>query len=200
MHLHSSNTARFTDSKSQELKLRRYSCMNYPRAFSYKDSQSQVARLEKRIRNSLDLDSAKTIAISFIHSKLDYCNSLYINLPSHFINRLQLIKNAAARAVTHTRKSAHITPILKSLHWLKVPQRIHFKIISLTMHFSSADLHICTNYLKFMQYPILCFAHSKNDHTTHLDLKLPIVRSTFKLPSYKHRWSQSVRQRPNYSS
>ena len=85
-----------------------------------------------RIRNCLDLDSAKTIATSLIHSKLDYCNSLYLNLPSHFINRLQLIQNAAARAVTRTRKSAHITPVLKSLHWLKIPQRIHFKIISLT--------------------------------------------------------------------
>ena len=41
-----------------------------------------------RIRNCLDLESAKTVATSFIHSKLDYCNSLYLNLPSYFINRL----------------------------------------------------------------------------------------------------------------
>src|SRR6218665_1945481 len=26
----------------------------------------------------------------------------------------------------------HITPVLKSLHWLKVPERIHFKVLSLT--------------------------------------------------------------------
>src|SRR6218665_1146325 len=26
----------------------------------------------------------------------------------------------------------HITPVLKSLHWLKIPERIHFKVLSLT--------------------------------------------------------------------
>ena len=33
-------------------------------------------------------------------------------------NRLQLVLNSAARAVTKTPKFHHITPILKSLHWL----------------------------------------------------------------------------------
>ena len=29
-------------------------------------------------------------------------------------------------------KSTHITPILKSLHWLKVNERIEYKLLSLT--------------------------------------------------------------------
>ena len=41
-------------------------------------------------------------------------------------------KYAAARAVSNSRKFDHITPILKSLHWLKIRQRIQYKIISLT--------------------------------------------------------------------
>src|SRR6218665_2237918 len=28
----------------------------------------------------------------------------------------------------------HITPVLKSLHWLKFPERIHFKVLSLTFN------------------------------------------------------------------
>ena len=47
-------------------------------------------------------------------------------------NRLQLILNSAARAVTKTPKYNHITPHLKSLHWLKITQRIQYKILSLT--------------------------------------------------------------------
>ena len=31
-----------------------------------------------------------------------------------------------------TPKSTHITPILKSLHWLKVNERIEYKLLSLT--------------------------------------------------------------------
>ena len=58
-----------------------------------------------------------------VHSKLDYCNSLYSNLPKTQINRLQHIQNSLARTVANTPKYSHITPVLKSLHWLKNEQR-----------------------------------------------------------------------------
>src|SRR6218665_1801010 len=34
-------------------------------------------------------------------------------------------------------KHHHITPVLKSLHWLKIPQRIHYKIVSLTCTYNT---------------------------------------------------------------
>jgi hypothetical protein len=80
----------------------------------------------------MDQTTACTIATALVHSKLDYCNSLLLNLPSSSTNRLQLVLNSAARAVTKTSKFHHITPVLKSLHWLKINQRIHYKVISLT--------------------------------------------------------------------
>ena len=86
----------------------------------------------RRIRSTLDHKTACTIATSPIHSKLDYCNSLYLNINSQQLNRLQLILRSAARAVTKTPKFHHITPHLKSLHWLKIEQRIQYKILSLT--------------------------------------------------------------------
>ena len=49
------------------------------------------------------------------------------------INRLQRIQNSAARIVTNTRKYDQITPILQKLHWLPVRQRIHFKIMLITL-------------------------------------------------------------------
>ncbi len=45
--------------------------------------------------------------------------------------QLQLIQNAAARILTRTRKSEHITPVLRSLHWLLVTLRIDFKLLLL---------------------------------------------------------------------
>ena len=80
----------------------------------------------------MDRKTACTIATSLVHSKVDYCNSLLLNLPASQTNRLQLVLNAAARAVTRTPKFHHISPTLKSLHWLKINQRIEYKIISLT--------------------------------------------------------------------
>ena len=42
------------------------------------------------------------------------------------------IQNALARTVVQAPKFKHITPILKFLHWLKVSERIEYKIIYLT--------------------------------------------------------------------
>jgi hypothetical protein len=86
----------------------------------------------RRIRNTLDLTTARTIATSLIHTKLDYCNSLFLNLPKSQLGRLQLILNSSARAVSKTPKCSHISPVLKSLHWLKIEQRIEYKINSIT--------------------------------------------------------------------
>ena len=47
---------------------------------------------------------------------------------------LQRLQNAAARIITLSKKHTHITPILKSLHWLQVRDRIIFKILLLTFH------------------------------------------------------------------
>ena len=66
------------------------------------------------IRPYLDF-TASTTATSTVHSKLDYCNSHYHNLPNCQLNRLQQIQNSLARAVVKAPKSTHITPILKSL-------------------------------------------------------------------------------------
>jgi hypothetical protein len=86
----------------------------------------------RRIRNTIDRFTACTIATTLVHSKVDYCNSLFLNLPSSQTNRLQLILNAAARAVTKTPKLLHLYPTLKSLHCLKINQRIRYKILSVT--------------------------------------------------------------------
>jgi len=86
----------------------------------------------RRIRNTLDYNTAQTIATSLIHSKVDYCNSLFLNLPRTQLDRLQLILNSAARAVSRSPRFTHISPILESLHWLKIDQRIHYKVLSIT--------------------------------------------------------------------
>jgi len=82
-----------------------------------------------RIIIILDLFTARTILTSLIHSKLDYCNSLFLNLSQFQLGRLQLILNSSARAAS---KFAHISPVIKSLHWLKIEQSIQYKVASIT--------------------------------------------------------------------
>ena len=53
-------------------------------------------------------------------------------LPASFIQRLQSVQNAAARLIFNMRRSEHITDALISLHWLRVPERIIFKVATMT--------------------------------------------------------------------
>ena len=81
------------------------------------------------IRKCLTKDATEQLIHALISSRLDFCNSLLSGLPFQQINRLQSLQNSAARLVTLTKKTTHITPILKSLHWLPVQKRIKFKIL-----------------------------------------------------------------------
>ena len=42
------------------------------------------------------------------------------------------MSNSLARTVVKAPKSCHITPILRSLHWLRITERIEYKLLSLT--------------------------------------------------------------------
>ena len=87
----------------------------------------------RRIRPFLDLSSAILLANALVSSRIDYCNSLFYGLPNSQIDRLQRIQNSLARVmIPSVKKTDHIQPVLRRLHWLPVEQRIVFKIATLT--------------------------------------------------------------------
>ena len=45
------------------------------------------------------------------------------------MDKLQRVQNTAARLITRTRKSDHITPVLMELHWLPVEFRSQYKLL-----------------------------------------------------------------------
>ena len=75
----------------------------------------------------LDETSLKTLMSAFILTRLDYCNSLFVNLPEESLNKLQRFQNRAARIVLKKKKRDHIRPLLKKLHWLPLKARILYK-------------------------------------------------------------------------
>ena len=81
------------------------------------------------IRKYLSKTAVERLVHAFVTSRIDSCNSLLYGLPKYSLNRIQRIQNIAARIVTCSKVSQHITPILYSLHWLPVNQRITFKIL-----------------------------------------------------------------------
>ncbi|KAI2666880.1 Altered inheritance of mitochondria protein 11 [Labeo rohita] len=80
----------------------------------------------------LPVSDAEKLVHAFMNSRLDYCNALLGGCPASSINKLQIVQNADARVLTRARKYDHITPILKSLHWLPIRFCISYKIALLT--------------------------------------------------------------------
>ncbi|KAM9432049.1 uncharacterized protein ACWYII_016309 [Salvelinus alpinus] len=84
-----------------------------------------------RVRPCLTQEAAQVLIQALVISRLDYCNSLLAGLPACAIKPLQLIQNAAARLVFNFPKFSHVTPLLRSLHWLPVEARIRYKTMVL---------------------------------------------------------------------
>ena len=85
-----------------------------------------------RIRNLLTFDATAQLIQALITSRLDFCNSILYNLTNKQIERLQRIQNQAARMLKRIPRRNHITPVLRALHWLRIHDRIIFKILLLT--------------------------------------------------------------------
>ena len=86
----------------------------------------------RRIRRHLDLDSAKLLANALVSSRFDYCNSLLSGIAETDLTKLHRVLNRLARVVTKSPPSTRSVPLLRSLHWLPVKYRVHFKICLLT--------------------------------------------------------------------
>ena len=64
-----------------------------------------------------------TLIRALVISKVDYCISVLVGTSGHVLDRLQSILNAAERLVFESRRSDHITSLLRKLHWLKIRER-----------------------------------------------------------------------------
>ena len=69
-----------------------------------------------------------TNQLSHVLSRLDYRNSLLIDITSDQVSHLRKIQNHATKVVFRKSCHEHGTPLLKKLHWLPDKERILFKI------------------------------------------------------------------------
>jgi hypothetical protein len=81
-----------------------------------------------KIRFLLSKEQLRVIVNSLVVSCLDYCNGLFYGICEKLLMQLQLVQNAAAKAITGKYKHDHLCNDLRELHWLDVRKRIIFKI------------------------------------------------------------------------
>lgn len=87
-----------------------------------------VLRQLRSIRQSVSRPVLITLVVSLVLTRLDYGSTVLVGLPACQMNRLQSVLNAAARLINSARKFDHITPLLRDLHWLRIRERITFRV------------------------------------------------------------------------
>jgi len=72
------------------------------------------------------------LVMSLVHTRLDYGNFVLVGLPLYLQRHLQSVLNAAARLVFRLSRYDHVSDALATLHWLRLPQRVDFKVAVMT--------------------------------------------------------------------
>ena len=123
-----------------------------------------------RIRPCLDQSTAEILVHAFITSRLDYCNCVFAGCAKHILDRLQVIQNAAARLVVCAKKRDSISPLFQKLHWLKVQERIKFKLALITY---KCQHNLAPSYLSNNIVPLSCNTLRSTRSSTNNNLVVP---------------------------
>ena len=134
---------------------------------------SEIRRIGS-ICHYLSFNATKTLVISLVLSRLDYCNSLFSGCPQSLIKLLQQVQNSAAKLVFKARRSDHCTPLLKQLHWLPVEQRIKYKCA-------------CLCYYVFTGTAPAYLSELFHVYVPSRDLRSSSDKRIFRLPYFKHQ-------------
>ena len=88
----------------------------------------------RSVRRSVPSDIFQSLVASLVLTRLDYGNATLAGISLKLINRLQSVLNAAARTIVGLRRRDHISQTLADLHWLRVAERIDFKLAVTVYH------------------------------------------------------------------
>jgi len=82
----------------------------------------------RSIQRSVTRPVLESLVVSFVLSRLDYWCATLAGLPSQLLDRLQSVQNTAARLIFGASWQVHVMPLLRGLHWLRLPERIAFRL------------------------------------------------------------------------
>jgi len=85
-------------------------------------------RLIRSVRRSVSKAVSLSLVTALVLSRVDYGNATLAGLPACQLCRLQSVLHTTARIVFRARKFDHVTPLFRELHWLRIPERITFKL------------------------------------------------------------------------
>ena len=88
-------------------------------------------RLLSRIKHFLITEQLQLLVCSLVLSVIDYCNILYYGMSNDNLKKLQSVQNSAARLACKVNSYDRVSSddLFFKLHWLKVRERISYKVL-----------------------------------------------------------------------
>ena len=105
------------------------------------------------VQKYLSFDLTKLLILTFVITRLDYCNSLLYGAPDYMIKKLQRVQNRAACLLFHQRNS-NVNLFLNELHWLPVEKRIKYKILCFVYRLYNhlpVPIHLSVQFFRYQQ-------------------------------------------------
>ena len=87
-----------------------------------------VLRRLRSIRSSVTRSVFVSLVVSMVLSRLDNGKATLAGIMDRLTDRLQSVLNAAAWLIYASRRTEHVTPLLRDLHWLRYPEQIDYKL------------------------------------------------------------------------
>ena len=103
-----------------------------PQIKKLKASVCHKLRNISKMKQFLSEKQLQIITQALVISSLDYCNAIYIGANKGLIKQLQSLQNRACRIIKGLKKREVVDQHLFDLHWLKIQERIEFKVLLLT--------------------------------------------------------------------
>ena len=103
--------------------------------------------------------------------------------PKDFFEKLQKVQNSAARLVLKAHKRDHVSPLLRTLHWLPIQAYIEYKLSTLCHSFFLDTSSVYLSDLFHVYSPLRQLRFSSDSRTLHI---LHIKTKTFGHGSFSH--------------
>ena len=80
-----------------------------------------------RVKKSFDKETLQLLIESVVFSKMLYCSSVWSNATAQNITKIQSIQSFTCKIITNSKKSDHVTPLLRHLNWLPVREQLQYR-------------------------------------------------------------------------
>ena len=118
-----------------------------------------------RVKKSFDKETLQLLRESVVFSKMLYCSSVW---SAQNINKIQSVQNFA-KIITNSKKSDHVTPLLRHLNWLPVREQLQYRDSILAFEcINGTALKYLTS--KFKRRSKIHTRNKRNANTTQIPL------------------------------